>query len=108
MVSPPEWWPGCGGDKTPVCNGAFIKGRDAETVPCRIPEGVGDSLQAQSWDPALESPGICRNMNYLNLLRISPSLSLSGFKCLDSSSPACRPGYHSLSEAIRLHIVTLF
>lgn len=80
----------------------------AETVPCRIPEGVGDSLQAQNWDPALESPGICRNMNYLNLLRISPSLSLSGFKCLDSSSPACRPGYHSLSEAIRLHIVTVF
>lgn len=56
MVSPPEWWPGRCGDKTPVCNGAFIKGRDAETVPCRIPEGVGDSLQAQSWDPALEKP----------------------------------------------------
>lgn len=27
-VSPPEWWSGRGGDKTPVCNGAFIKGRD--------------------------------------------------------------------------------
>lgn len=86
----------------------MVPSSKAETVPCRIPEGVGDSLQAQNWDPALESPGICRNMNYLNLLRISPSLSLSGFKCLDSSFPACCPGYHSLSEAIRLHIVTVF
>lgn len=52
-VSPPEWWSGCSRDKTPVCNGAFIKGRDGALQDTG---GGGGFITGAELGPSLGKP----------------------------------------------------
>lgn len=52
-MSPPERWPGRGGDKTPVCNGAFIKGRDGALQDTG---GGGGFITGTELGPSLGKP----------------------------------------------------